>query len=187
MKALAAALVLTAAPLAAQELPAFDETLGYDVHGTVDDGLLLTNGGTLFYCEVDEGPGDRYLVMTQCLPILGPKEAKDVERAAAGAAASAEAFATSVSKLPPVALMGAVGRTLRAFDCTLSKDDDQTEIQTVLAREAAKDAGYTGPLTEDVLDAVGDRGEKALELMIDNGQIEIDPADKRRVRLVGCP
>ena len=189
MKTVAAALALATAPvsLAAQALPVFDETLGYEVHGTVDDGLLLTNAGALFYCEVDEGPGDGYLVMTDCLPILGPKQATKIERAAAGAAKSAEAFAASVDRLPALAMMGAVERTLRAFGCSLSKDNDKTDIQSELARQAARDAGYTGPLTGAVLDAVGEKGEDALKLMIGNGQIVVDPVDDSIVRLVGCP
>ncbi|SMX36635.1 hypothetical protein [Maliponia aquimaris] len=178
---------LVAAPALAQDLPVFDESLGFEVRGTVDDGLILSNGGATFYCEVGEGPDDGYLVLDTCLPILGPKAAAQLDEAAAGAAQSAESFAEAVDRLPPVAMVGAVERTLQAFGCTLSKDDDKTEIQMELARQAAQDAGYRGPLTEDVLDAVGEKGEDTLKMMIDAGLIVVDAEDDRRVRLLGCP
>lgn len=179
--------VLIAGPVLAQDLPVFDETLGFEVRGTVDDGLILSNGGATFYCEIDEGPDDAFLFLETCTPIVGPRTAARIAGAAASGAQSAEAFAEAVDNLPAIAMVGAVERTLRAFDCTLSKDDDRTRVQTELARQAAADAGYTGPLTEDVLDAVGEKGEDALNIMIGSGVIVVDPEDDRRVRLVGCP
>lgn len=190
MRSSGAALALAAlwaAPALADGVPVFDETLGYEVLGVSDHTLTLSSAGTLFQCVIDEGPDGSYAIFHRCRPILGPKAAETVARAAAGAAESEEAFVAAVRDLPPEALFGAVERTLRSFDCTLSKDDDKTAIQTELARQAAVDAAYDGPLTQRVLDVVGSRGEDALELMIGTGKIVIDPEDDRRVRLVGCP
>lgn len=176
-----------ALPALAQDLPVFDEGLGYEVRGTLDGGLLLSNGDATFLCMTGAAADDRYLVLETCTPIVGPRAAARIAQAAVGQAQAAEAFADAVHQLPTVALVGAVERTLQAFGCTLSKDDDKTEIQTELARQAALDAGYDGPLTEEVLDAVGEKGEETLKMMIANGQIVVDAEDDRRARLVGCP
>lgn len=186
MKALAAVLLLAAAPAVAQGLPVFNEALGYDVRGTVDDGLIVANGGHVFYCEVDDGPDDRFFVLSKCAPIVGPGAAAQASRATLSKARGEQAFIQALEQMPPSAFIPAVTQSLKEFGCVLDLRTGEDAFIAVLSRNVAKEAVYDGAMTEDLMDAIGELTEDTAELMLDTGLIVLD-RDTRKAQLVNCP
>lgn len=184
---LAVTVALVANTALAQDVPQFDEQRGFDILGTLQSGgMVVNNGPHSFHCFMDEDPDARFAFLADCIPILGPNEAARVGDAVQGGDQAAEEFADAVNALPVFALFGAVQRTFVSFNCELTRDMDQVTIQTELARQLALDRGYTGPLTDTLLDEIGEAGEAALDRMVENGMIEI-AANDSSARLVDCP
>lgn len=179
---------LLATPVLAQDVPVFDETLGFDIISFVDgeDGLLVRNGGNSFFCEVEEGPQDQYLVLSLCLPIIGPKAAGAVIRAQISNAQSEEALLDALNAMPDMAFMPSIEKTLRDLGCTISLAGDGEEaFVAALAPNIAAAAGYTAPLSPDAIDEIGEISEDAGETMMKQGRVTVD-REARSVTLVGC-
>ncbi|MBV7393525.1 hypothetical protein [Mameliella sediminis] len=186
MRALAAVLALTVAPAFAQDVPAFNEELGFEILGGVDDGLLVRNGAHAFYCEVEEGPGDRFFVLETCAPIIGPKAALAASRASLSKARGEQAFLEALEAMPPAAFIPTVTQTMKEFGCVLDLRTGEDAFLAVLARHVAETAVYDGAMTEDLIDAIGEITEDTAELMLDQGLIVLDRS-VGKAQLVDCP
>ncbi|GGF52326.1 hypothetical protein SAMN05216376_102309 [Mameliella alba] len=186
MRALIALCALAVTPALAQDLPIFQEERGYEILGGIDDGLLVRNGGHAFYCEVDEGPDDRFLVMERCLPILGPKAAASASRATLSRARGEKAFVEAIEALPPSVFIPAVTQTMKEFGCVLDMRTGEDAFLAVLARHVAEEAVYDGEMTEGLIDAIGEVTEDTAEIMMDQGLIVLDRA-AGKAHLVNCP
>jgi hypothetical protein len=184
---IAALLSLTfAVPVTAQTLPVFDESLGYSIHGTVDDGLLLQNGANVFYCEIDEDDDYRYYFMTECKPILTPGQVRDIAAAEAAASGDEEALLAALEKLPKATFIPMVEQTMREMGCQLDFQTDEAAFLGGLARNVAREMGYDRPLSPDAIEEISDITEEAGDMMLDQGRITLD-RDAGIVRLVDCP
>jgi len=186
VRALVALCALAVTPALAQDVPVFQEERGFEILGGIDDGLLIRNGGNAFYCEVDEGPDDRFLVMETCLPILGPKAAAAASRATLSKARGETAFVEALEALPPAVFIPAVTQTMKEFGCVLDMRTGEDAFLAVLARHVAEEAVYDGAMTEDLIDAIGEVTEDTAEVMMDQGLIVLDRA-AGKAHLVNCP
>lgn len=201
------ALGLLAGGAQAQTLPEFDETLGYDVVGTMDDGLVVTNAGQVFHCRLGAGPDRAYLTLQDCTVVLGPGTVAAYRQAEAQAADSAaqDAAREIVAEAPSdeQKLLSAlnlytddavklqVAGAMRAQPgCAMdvgTGDGDARFGEAILARVLA-DLGYEGTLSDDALRQiktfhVGD----AVQEMVDEGRLAVDHSSGVLVRLVDCP
>ncbi len=166
-----------AAPAMAQTLPVFDESKGFDIIGFVDgeDGLLVRNAEASFFCKVEEGKGKRFLVLSRCQPIVGPKAAGAAMQAAMKAEPDEDALLEALDAMPPEAFIPAVAKTLREMGCTINIGDSGEEaFVAALAPNVAAVAGYTVPLTTKAVDEIGEITEDAGEMMVEQGTVIVD-------------
>ncbi len=174
-----------ASPALAQGLPVFDEAQGFEVLGAVDDGVLIDNAGQAFYCEVEEGAGDRFLVLSLCLPILGPEAARAAQADVLSAAADEETFLAALDGLPDMAFVPAIEAAMRAFGCTVDFGAGEEMFVAEVARQMAAAAGHDRALSADAIDEIGEMAEDAADIMLEQGRIVVDD-DTRTARLQGC-
>lgn len=177
---------LAAAPAMAQDLPIFDEGLGFDVRGTVDDGLIVSNGGHVFYCEVEDTPGDKYFVLDGCAPIIGPRAAMSASRATLSGARGERAFRQALEAMQPADFAPAVAQTFERFGCVINFDSGEDAFLAALAHNVAKGAGYDGRMTDDLMDTIRDLTDDTGNMMVDAGEIILERGGGT-ARLVDCP
>lgn len=182
------ALVLLAGTATAQSLPQFDDTVGYDVIGTADDGLILKNGGNTFYCEIDDAEGETYLYFEVCLPILGPSAVEAYQKSRMATASTEEDFLAALGAMPAMAFMPAVEATMREdYACAVPMGGDAEDaFLRTLAERVADQVGFGGFLSAEAVDEIGEITEDTAELMIDQGRITLD-REARVARLADCP
>lgn len=182
------ALVLMAGTAMAQGLPQFDDTLGYDVIGTADEGLILKNDGTTFYCEVDDAEGETYLYFEVCLPILGPSAVQAYQKTRLESSANEADLLAALESMPTIAFMPAIEQAIRDdYACVVpTGGDDEDAFLRALAERVADQVGYTGRLSAEAVDEIGEITEDAATTMIDQGRIVLD-REARVARLADCP
>lgn len=206
MKRAILALALLAGGAQAQTLPAFDETLGYEVVGTISDGLVVTNAGRVFHCRLGSGLERAYLTLKDCAPILGADAVAAYQLAEAQAADSAaqDAAREIVAEAPgdeqkllaalnlysDDAVKQQVAAAMRAQpDCAMdvgSGEGDTRFGEAILARVLA-DLGYEGTLSDHALQQIKTfLVSDAVQLMVDAGTLAIDQSEGVWVRLADC-
>lgn len=184
----AIALTLMAGTAMAQALPQFDDTVGYDVIGTADDGLILKNGGNTFYCEVDDADGESYLYFEVCLPILGPSAVEAYQKARLASSADEADLLAALGSMPAVAFMPAIEQAIREdYACVVPMGGDAEDaFLRALAERIADQVGYDGTISVEAVEEIGEITEDAAMAMVDQGRITLD-RDARVARLVDCP
>ncbi len=183
---LVTALVLAAAPLAAQDLPEFNERFNYEIKGVIDDGLIIESGRHIFYCEIDEGPNDSYYALTDCAPILGPEAAAKASKSVMGSLTSEADFIEALEEIPIASLVPVVIESLKDVSCVVNFREGEEVFQQVLADNLAVSTGYKGPLTPEGIEEIGELAEDAAELLVRDGQVVVD-RDAGTARLLDCP
>ncbi|MBT55894.1 MAG: hypothetical protein CMF72_21160 [Mameliella sp.] len=181
-----ALLSLIAAPAFAQDLPEFNETFSYEIKGVIDDGLIIESGRHTFYCELDEGPDDAYLFLETCVPVLGPEAAAKAAKARMAKISDEGDFIEALERMPIETLMPAVIQALKDVNCVLNFHDSGDHFESVVVGNLVTMNGYTGPLSPDGIEEIGEIAEDAAEMLVKNGQVVVD-RDAGMARLVGCP
>lgn len=180
------ALALSATGVSAQTLPVFDETLGFEILSVVkDEGVIVYSAGDTFFCEVDEGPADRYLVLSPCIPIVGPKAAAAASAATTAGIQDADEFIRGLEGLPATFFVPSVRRVMTGLGCTIDMKTGEKAFLASLARDIAAEANYTGALSDDLIDEISRITEDAAEMMLDQGMIIVD-RDAGTARLKSC-
>lgn len=176
---------LSGLPAFAEGLPVFDDSLGFDVWGTVSDGVIVSNGGAVFYCDIEEESTPRFFALTDCAPVIGPKAA--IQARLAGAKEDEEALIKVLSRLAPEQFVPDVAMTFREFeDCVVNFEADEKVFLRFLAARVTETAGYTGPLTDELVEAISDITSGTGDLMVEQERVLSDGDDKT-ARLVNCP
>lgn len=181
-----------ALPLQAEGLPVFDESLGFEIVGAVlDDGLLVNNNGTGFFCDVDDGMASSHLVLENCTPIIGPKAAAAF-RGDDGPADIPDAsgmtdveFVAGLEVLPTAAFIPAIVTSLYTMGCVIDMDGGERIFLVELTHQIADQTGYTGPIDDWVVEAVEDLTEDAADMLVDQGRLVLD-YDTKIATLTEC-
>ena len=177
-------MVMGATPLFAQSLPMFDETAGFEVVGVADgDGLIVTNAGNAFFCQVDEGEG--FLALAECWPILGPKAGAAAAKAAMSAEEREETLIAALEKLPDAAFFPAIELTMREAGCLVDFSTGEEPFIAALSFNVAKQMGHDVDLSPDAREEIGRITEGAAEAMMEMGRIIVDRSAST-ARLDGC-
>ncbi|KUF09089.1 hypothetical protein [Pseudoponticoccus marisrubri] len=182
---LTALLTLCASLASAQSLPVFDETAGYEAIGTIEDGLLLSSDGALFYCEVDEADGESHLYMTGCLPILAPKAHEAVAKSRLALARDEDSFLDGLSRMPEETFVPAIAGTLRDSGCTVDMEQSEDAFNAAIVARVVAETGYPYTLSAEGVEEVERILNKTGELMLETGQVVVDRS-RGMVSLVDC-
>lgn len=159
----------------AQAVPLFSEELGFDVKGVMNsETIVVENGGLSFVCSVSRKQPTGYYALKECLPLIGAKQARVVERAALASEKLEGEFLVSIKKLPPWMFAPLVSKTFADLGCKVDVDVDQEVFEVKFAQNVAQQFGFEGLISPRLIDEVGDFAEDAIEAMMEDGRVVVD-------------